>query len=140
MSKYGTTAKVIGMYKKIQEEGIDFKHVFICKSDLDKYLTISINYFLGYESFGRYGIMSASYVDLKIEIADEDAFLDITYLPIKEHFIDLISINSSNFKCEIFEISYNKEKYRIDDEFCCPRYNYHFNEDLFVEDLEYLEE
>jgi hypothetical protein len=140
MTEYGTSAKVIGMYKDINflTRG-EMEHVLICKTDLNKYITIHLINICAYESCGRHGIVFQSHLDLEIEEEDEDVFLEITHLPIKEHFIDLTSINRSNFKCEIFQLFNDFE--RGDDNYPARfREYYTFNEDLFAEDLKDLDD
>lgn len=98
MTEHGTSAKVIGMYKDIKFNADENEHVLICKTNLDKYITIHLINICAYEICGSYGIMFQLHLHLKIE-ENEDVFLEITHLPIKEYFIDLTSINRSNFKC-----------------------------------------
>jgi hypothetical protein len=143
MTIYGTTAKIIGMYKLYSKYFTETKYIIVAKSDLDKdkYLTITLEYFNTYADFGRYGTLFTSIVDMEINEEDRDELTkNITLFPINEHYIDLNSIvkycneEIHEIKCEIFEVSRygNKEEYIIDN-FRCPRGEVYFNEDLFID-------
>ena len=144
MTIYGTTAKVIGMYKLYFNHYSTTKHIIVAKTDLeqDKYITIILEYCNGYVNFGRYGILFTSMVDMEIkEEKDIDELIkNITHFTINDHYLDLISVvkyskeEIHELKCDIFEISRygNKEEYKIE-EFRCPKGWVYFNEDLFID-------
>ena len=144
MTIYGTTAKIIGMYKLYSKYFTTTKYIIAAKSDLDKdkYLTITLEYCNGYVNFGSYGTIFTSIVDMEInEVEDIDELTkNITLFPINEHYIDLNSIlkycneEIHELKYEIFEVSRygNKEEYKIE-KFSCPRGEVYFNEDLFID-------
>ena len=141
MTTYGITAKVLGMYKEFARDLSTIKYYIVAKSDEDDYLTITLINTNVYESYGRYGIMFTSHVDIEIDIDGEYITEYITHFPINEHYLDLNSIiKYSNeeiheLKCEIFEVSRfgKREDRRSIDGICPPRGEIEFNENLFLD-------
>ena len=139
MSIYGITAKIIGMYKEESNDLSRIEYNILAKSDKNEYLTIRLVITDVYESYGSYGIMFTSHVDMEIDIDDITEY--ITHFPINEHYLDLNSIvkycneEINELKCDIFEISrYGKKENRrySTDYICPPRGEVEFNVDLFV--------
>jgi adenylate kinase len=74
MTIYGTTAKIIGMYKLYLKYYTETKYIIVAKSDLDKdkYLSIILKYCNIYVNYNRYGTLFTSIAKMEINVEDRD--------------------------------------------------------------------
>ena len=117
MTSYGNKGYVLGFYSEIyqdnyftfsfESEKTDFiRHIIVIKSDLDKYLTMTLSH---HEMFVNGSILTL-YSNLDINLVNNDIIKKITNYPIKNYEINLKSFDSEYndydlYECDIFEIS-----------------------------------
>ena len=122
MSKYGTTAKVVG-WCEYDDNYSEFEcefHSIVVYTDLHEYYKIILKH-----CFWNYPLHTSIYSEMDLVLLDKDypaLYLDITHVPIKDYYIDLNLIENHNsdnydgiFKCEVFEFSICEDYWRSND-------------------------